>query len=240
MRTLRRFLEVAAVFLIACPVYAQQVLITKPYQKWTKQEIFKVASDSPWAQIKFANDMANPTTKEIQLRAVTIRLRSALPIRQVLARQMQLNLQETYHIMNDLQRLDYANSIREMLNCSACADKYIITLSPPQFSRSVNSAIRSLCGLTLDLIKTRVYIANEKGERRELISFSAPYDGTDEAFFFFRRFDESGHPLLTPENKKLIFVFESKDLTTPSGRILVPERFEFDVSQLILAGKVEF
>jgi hypothetical protein len=238
MRVVERFLATAFVFLMTTLVCAQEGWKAKPYQQWTKDDSVKTLSDSPWAQVVYADAMAGAATTESQLRAVTIQLRSALPIRQALLRLKQLDAK--YDKMNDKQRSDFDAKMRETLACSVCADKYVISLGPPQSSRPVGSGTRSLRDLTLGLLKKRVYIANESGERRELIYFAAPGHGTDEAFFFFPRFDERGRPLLTPENKKLIFFFEAKDLLTPYGRVLIPERSEFNVSRLIVEGKVEF
>jgi hypothetical protein len=207
--------SIALLFAVAIPLFAQEEWKTKPYQQWTRQDVLKIMTDSPWAQVGYAEVKATPATSEDQLRAVTIQLRSALSVRQALLRYKQLEAK--YDQMNNKQRLAFDAETRELLDCPVCADKYVVALGPPQSSRPVGSGIRSLRDLTIGALQKRVYLANERGERRDLVYFKAPVQATDQAFFFFSRFDERGRTLLTLENKKLIFFFDARDLTTAYG-----------------------
>ena len=65
----------------------QDFWMVKSYKRWTKDEIIRLISDSPWAQVRereanAADGSFNPM--------VTVRLRSAVPIRQALVRLKQI------------------------------------------------------------------------------------------------------------------------------------------------------
>jgi hypothetical protein len=78
-----------------------------------------------------------------------------------------------------------------------------------------------------------IFIANERGNKRELVHFVAPRIPGDEAIFFFPRFDDKGAPLLTPENKDLIVNLADNDANSVAN-------FKFEVAKLVRNGKVEF
>src|ERR1700756_5262889 len=67
-------------------VPAQQGWESRPYQQWTKEDIIKIASDSPRAQVQQVRVATAEIVPTDLMPAVTIRLRSALPIRRALAR----------------------------------------------------------------------------------------------------------------------------------------------------------
>jgi hypothetical protein len=211
---------------------------SRPYQQWTKEDIIQIASASPWAQVV----QASPTTADrvplAYVPGVTVRLRSALPIRQALVRLKQLEAK--YDKMTEHDRAEFDLKMKGLLDCPACADNYIITLGPPVSTRQMKSGIGSLKNVTLALLEKRVYIINELGERRELVHFVAPKHDEDEATFFFPRLDDRSTPLLTKDSGKLIFVFEARNLRTGWGLDSIPERYEFDVSKLLFNGRVEF
>ncbi len=229
---------IALVLLIGHVVDAQEAWKSKPYQQWNKQDVAKLGSDSPWAQVQQADvKIGKIGTPANYMRAVTIQLRSALRMRQALVRLKQL--EQKYDKMNESQRAEFDARMRATLECSVCGDKYIIAIGRA-ISGPGGNPVNTLEEATLGLLQKRVYIANERGERRELVHFNAPKFMEDEAVFFFPRLDEQGRPLLTPENKKLFFFFDSTDLRTGYGVVSMPKRVEFNVSRLIVDGKVDF
>lgn len=210
----------------------------KTYEQWTKDDIIKVASASPWAQVVQTSPTTGDRVPLAYVPGVTVRLRSALPIRQALVRLKQLEAK--YDKMSEHNRADFDAKMKGLLECPACADNYIITLGPPVSQRQMKSGIGSLRNVTPSLLERRVYITNELGVHRELAHFVAPKHDEDEATFFFPRLDDRGNPLLTKNSRKLIFVFEAKNLRTGWALDSIPERCEFDVSKLLLNGRVEF
>lgn len=95
----------------------------------------------------------------------------------------------------------------------------------------------SLREIAFATVKRRVQLANEAGERRELVHFEPPKAQGAEAIFFFARFDDKGKPLLTTANKKLIVSFDPQIFRT---NISVPLKFEFDVSKMVLNDTLLF
>jgi hypothetical protein len=233
--------QVTAICLTLVGVFASvgaQNLWEKSYEQWTKDDIIKISSASPWAQVVQVSPTTGDRIPLAYVPGVTVRLRSALPIRQALVRLKQLEAK--YDKMSEQNRAEFDARMKGLLECPACVDNYIVTFGPPVSQRQMKSGIGSLKNVTLSLLEKRVYLANELGERRELVHFVAPKHDEDEATFFFPRLDERGRPLLTRDNSKLILVFEAKNLRTGWGLDSIPERCEFDVAKLLLNGRVEF
>jgi hypothetical protein len=234
----RIILMAACLLLFPSPANAQDPWTQKPFRQWTKDDIIKIAGDSPWAHLKEATPAIGDWVPTSYLPAVTIRLRSALPIRQALVRLKQLEAK--YDKMGEKERAAFDLKARGLLECPACSENYVISLGPPISKREMKSGMGPLKHAILSQLEKRVYLMNELGERRELVHFVAPKHDEDEAMFFFPRLDENGKPLLSPENKKLIFIFEAKNIRTGYGLDSVPERFEFNVAKMIVDGRVEF
>lgn len=219
-------------------ICAQEIWRSKPFREWTKEDIIRLSSDSPWAQVRQADFSTGERTPAAYLPGITLRLRSALPIRQALLRLKQIEAK--YDKMNEKERAEFDARMKGMIECPACADNYVVSLGPPVTKREMKSGVGSLRDVAFGLLEGKVYLANERGERRELVHFIPPKHDEDEATFFFPRLDAQGHPLLTPENKRLIFFFEARNLRTGYGLDPIPSRIDFDVSKMIVDGKVEF
>lgn len=230
--------KVATTLALCGVIFVQEGWRSKPYQQWTKDDIIKIVSDSPWAQVQQVSPTTGDRIPAAYVPGVTIRLRSALPIRQALLRLKQIEAK--YDKMNDKERAEFDGRMKGLVECPACADNYVITLGAPVSQHQMKNGLPSLRNATLGLLEKRVFLANESGERRELIHFVAPKHDEDEAIFFFPRLDDKGSVLLTSENKKLFFIFEARNLRTGFGLDSIPERFEFDVSKLVVDGRVEF
>jgi len=246
---------IASIGALIAAVCAQDKLPKKPFAQWSRSDAEAILNNSPWA---IRNEVRIKFDKEIQVAAgsysgvssaaaaqsqtevtsqapvdfiFTLRLRSALPVRQALVRLRQL---ESDRKMSEQERLSYDARTKGLLDCPACANNYVITLS----SKSTNSpgadAVYTLFkGGRLADLQRYVYIANERGERRQLIHFVPPKAPGDEATFYFPRLDDRGTPLLGPENKELV-------INLTDNQINPITNFKRDVSSLVLNGKVEF
>src|SRR5258708_6136822 len=127
---------------------AQDELMEKPFVQWTKNEANKILSDSNWAvtqeaRIDFGTQVrkiaGGPTSEAGHLAAqmnganipvdyrVTLRLRSALPIRQALVRLKQLEAK--YDGLNATDRAAFDARTKGLLDCPACAQNYVVTIS---------------------------------------------------------------------------------------------------------------
>src|SRR5258706_958098 len=161
----------------------------------------------------------------------TLRLRSALPVRQALVRLKQLEV-DTKRSQKDAETFDA--QIRGLLECPACAGNYVVTLSSKSLNRPGADAVyATFKGGRLSDLQRFVFLANERGERRQLVHFVAPRVPGDDTVFFFPRLDAKDAPLLTPESKQLLINLSDKQVNSVSN-------FRIDVSKLVMNGKVEF
>lgn len=240
---------------------AQSQWSQKPFEQWTKQEAEKVLNDSPWAvtqevRIRYAGTMTavagGPTSAQANgalqrsdantaslggARApvdfvFTLRLRSALPVRQALARLKQLEADNEETDQEKIAALDKA--VKGLLECPACTDNYVLTLSSKsKESPGADAVYTAFGGAKLADLKRYLSIANERGELRKLIHFVPPRAPGAEAVFFFPRLDKKGTPLLTPESKTLIF-------NVTNGEVNNVVNFNINVSKLVAGGAVQF
>jgi len=242
-------------------ISAQKVL-EKPFQKWSKDDAIKVLSASPWAQTYQSTSGASSAAQQQIAREqnqsvsrggsnprsvardfgpapVVIRLHSALPIRQAIVRLRQLDA--GYDKMDEKQRADFDKSIQGFLNCAICQKFYVVTMMKFVDTKSQSVDEGLFQRMTLEQLKSNVWLSNEKGERRELVQFNAPKGPGDMAVFYFARVDDKGGSFLTPESKKLEFIFENNflDSRNPYAPML-PRRFEFNVSKFVANGNVVF
>jgi len=204
---------------------------TVSYQKWTKGDVKKLLTSSPWAKsVKYTIPLnVVPGGGELVTTAEppVILLRSSLPVRQALVRERQLEAK--YDKMNEPERATFDLKTKELLSCPACDKNYVITIKFPSATLGNQSYIMER--------KKYIYLTNEKGERRELIHFVPQSAKGIESLFFFPRFNDQKEPLLTPESKKLTFHF---DLAVNDGKPFPFEKINFEVAPLVKDGKVIF
>jgi hypothetical protein len=228
----------------------------KPYTQWSKSEAESILNDSPWAskqevRVQFDkhsqkaagsySGVSSASAAQAQTEVstdvpvdfqFTLRLRSALPVRQALVRLKQLNTDLEKLSAKDLATFD--TQVKGLRECPACADNYVVTLSSKSSnSPGADAVYSSFKGGRLADLQRYVYIANERGERRQLVHFVAPKAPGEEAIFFFPRLDDKGAPLLTPESKELLINVSDKQVNSVTN-------FKMDVSKMVMNGKVEF
>jgi len=220
------FVLILSMLCLATPAGAQKVWEKKPYQQWSLSEVEKILSDSPWAQTQIEDERDVFGTYFI-----TVRLRSAIFVRQALVRQKQIHLNYDKFTPADKARFDA--EVKEFLECSDCPKYYIVTLG----AKNDSYPIRALKESSLDKIKSYVSLTNDKGERRELVHFVLPKSEEGEVMFAFARFDDQGKPLLTTGNKKFYFKIDEKVF---EGKAPPIKRFTFEVSKLLQQGEIMF
>lgn len=264
MKNYRSLLIVACLSMAALPglagfVTAQEKAADSSYLKWTKEDVIKLLSDSPWAKTQTQRVMRRGQVRSIagqtesdgsqgspamgrtgQLTSAedaydytfTMRLRSASTVRQAIVRLVQLD--SNYDGMQKAERKAFDAQTKELLECKECADYYVVSVGFASSNNSVTDLIYQwFHGQTLPGIKGYVYLANERGGRRDIARFIPPKSPGEEVFFLFPRLDEKGQPLFTPEDKKLIF--RMSDIKANSVT-----NFSLDISKLIVNGQVEF
>ena len=251
----------AVVLLLVCSSSpAQPEVLKKDFHRWTEAEVSNLLNDSGWAKTQA---IRVPRRKQIRTVAgqtgigppgstptaadsraalgsaedavdyrFTLRLRSALPIRQAIVRLIQL--QAKYDQMEAEQKKALDAQTRELLECGDCRDNYVISVG----FGSLNAPGLDLIydwfkGQTIQSLKGYILLTNDQGQSRELSGFIAPKVPGDEAFFLFPRNDKNSKPLITAKQKKLLFRMSDKDANAVTN-------FSFDVSKLVINGKVEF
>ncbi|MEN3330867.1 MAG: hypothetical protein V7641_232 [Blastocatellia bacterium] len=232
---------------------AQDEWLNKPFEQWSKADAQKLLTDSPWARtqearLDFGSEVRRiagaPTTSSghqslemgganiaVDYR-VTLRLRSALPIRRALVRVKQIEAK--YDQMSAKERAAFDEKMKGLLDCPACAQNYVVTLSCKSTNYPGADALYDgLRGATLPGLKPYVHLENDRGERRDLIHFVAPRAPGEETIFFFPRFDDEDRPLITPKTKKLYFRLSDNNAKAITN-------FELDVAKLLLNGELAF
>lgn len=250
----------AFVTLTAASAFGQKTA-EKPMNKWSKEDAIAIMTDSPWATTyqspqgsaaATAADLARQQADNRMTGAergsiprsggappVVIRLFSAMPMRQAQTRLNQIA--SKYDKMDEKGKAEFDAASAKYLQCPICQNYYVVTLT--QFSDSSGQFIEEglFQGMTLEQMKGNVWLANEKGERRDLVQFTPPQKRGDPAVFFFARKDDKGNVLIAPSNTRLDFVF-SYDFLSPSNRYskLVPHSFEFKVSKMMVGDTLMF
>ncbi|MBK7705147.1 MAG: hypothetical protein IPN69_09400 [Acidobacteria bacterium] len=228
---MKRFLFFGIVLLFFSQVAsAQDFWMQKSYKRWTKEEIVRLISDSPWSQV--AGDTGNAQIRDAAY--VTVRLRSSILIRQALVRLKQI--ESGYDKFEPAKKIEFDEKMKGTLECPACQENYVVTISPPVADRQLKSAVFGLVNLKFEQLKDTVYLVNDKGEKRKLVHFQAAMSNDGEATLFFPRLDENGAKLLTGESKTVTLIFETKGLPN----FQVPRSTIFDVTKAMIDGNVEF
>lgn len=197
----------------------------KPYQQWTKEDVQRILTESPWAQTRAqSGDVVGGSMSSDKV--YTLRLRSALPVRQAMLRLRQLN--DKYDSMSAEKKAEFDEKNRPLVECPACADNYVISLMPPSQADARK--------VGLERVKLFVRLVDDRGRERQLVHFVPHRAAGQELVFFFPKFDDKGEPLVTPASKKVVFTID----TAVIGLDANIQRFEFDVSKMTAGDKVEF
>ncbi|HZI18972.1 MAG TPA: hypothetical protein VEY09_10295 [Pyrinomonadaceae bacterium] len=257
--SLRVALAAALLAALAAPAAAQEPWAGKPFREWTKREAERVLNDSPWAQTRTVKVRGERRVQSVAGSSLpgatgtedprvtasvggaeapvdfnfTLRLRSGLPVRQALVRLRQL--EAGYDKMKESERAAFDASARGLLDCPACSDYYVLTLSArSRQAPGADPVFSTLKGARLEDLRRYVYLANDRGGRRPLVNVVPPRVPGDEAVFYFARLDEAGAPLFTAANRKLIFNLSDGEVNT------VTNLFEVDLTGLTAGDRVEF
>lgn len=200
---------------------------TKDWHQWTERDCDTILTSSPWAKtLSIGNDLSSYTRHERV--SYTVQLISALPIRQALARQRQI---EIHYDQMDLEK-------RQATNQTAT----------PEIVETYDDRI--VVRVTIDLVDIRRPTAEEVSKyspRWPWIVFPTgrslhPRDipgnhlnsrGQWVLDSTFQRL-RGGQPLIDPKDKKIRIEFLSPTGTAP---FLV---FEFDLRKMVYAGKLEY
>lgn len=230
--------------------------MTKSYVRWDEKEIEKMLNDSPWAKSQKIrvqipgriNTVAGSVVGNVSLApsinntvntgsitpsvdyTFTLRLRSAVPIRQAIVRQNALDKKKTSKESDE----QFEKRQKGLLECPACQDNYVLSLSAASNENKNYDPVYALFSTALlEDLKRFIVLKNDTGEKRELVYFMPPKIAGDEAVFFFPRLDEKGNSLFTADSKELIF-------NVTNNQVSLAANFKINVEPMIIDGNVEF
>ena len=241
--------------------FAQDNWTRKHFTQWNRADVDQVINNSPWVatqevRIKQAPLLGHaggapvpaatqggysPTiSNTIDVGSARppidfvfkLRLRSGLPIRAALLREKQF--EANYDKLSEKERAAFDAKWNGILQCPACANNYVLTLSSSSKEQPGADAVYTVFkGARLADLQRYVFIANERSERRALVHFVPPKAPGEEAVFYFARYDDQGLALFNRKSKELIFNLTNNEISLVAN-------FRVDISRLIIDGEVSF
>lgn len=200
------FLFLNATFLLAKDFWE------KPFTEWKKDEVMKMLTKSPWSeqhvftrQINVGRSSTEGGGDRESFEAYTVRLFTALPIRQAYVRMLQLN--HKYEQMSPEQKQHFDTQTSPLLSGKRPDIVVALDFSSNEQRRQMDVQ-RMLQTQTLPALQGRVYLTTDSVSRIAPKEYFPPGpDGTGAKFIFPREID--GKPVVTPEDKEIRFDFES-------------------------------
>jgi hypothetical protein len=221
---------------------------SKPWTDWSKKETEKILSDSPWAQTQTDTDSSQRlysrtsdanlsadrvsagTSARLSRGAITqevhinfqVRFFSARPVRQALARLMELDHKASPEVASKL------HSFAEMKSGKSIIVTVTFDSNEQGYFGSIMQALKTG---TTGLLKNNTYLERSDGKRHFLEEYVPPgKDGFGARFIFQREVD--GSPFLNPKSGEVRFHAEY-----PVG--LEIDR-QFKVADMAFNGELEY
>jgi hypothetical protein len=227
----RRYISaILAVFtLAAIAVSADDLWVSKDWKLWSKDNCEKLLGDSPWAHIWRRGDAAGDQF------VFAFQLRSALPVRQAIVRQLQFA--QKYDKMNDTQRSDFDKQANQILSRSY--DSTILVnvefyrgLLGPVFLGDLRRYPKELEAMDVTLVTSDQ--RRIKASRVELSKTQASFDAV------FPRVSDDGPIFKEGQGHFWIQFLRPAVLygvtTVPGGTV----EAEFDLSKMVADGKLQY
>lgn len=175
----------------------------QPFESWSQADTAKVLNDSPWVQIQTYSSESpggNQGVNEAN-HQFTVRLFSALPIRQAYVRM--LELMNNYDTLAPERRQEFDTKVKGLLSVDV-SDQVVIALSyktnDPQAQRDIK---RFFDTATTAMLNQNAFLYGPRG-RVDLREYVPPgQDGLGARLIFPRR--QNGQPILQPGDKELRF-----------------------------------
>jgi hypothetical protein len=235
---------------------AAQNNLDKPYDTWSRVDVIKILSDSPWAKTHQVSQPSStlsdaPTTgatksntpaqqrsRDTVIPPVVVRLHSARPIREAVVRLQQID--GGYDKMSDADKKTFDDAHQKFLDCAVCTDYYVVTVF--KFTTGRGAGGQALFdGMTTADLKGKVKLVNDNGQERELAEFNPPKNARDMAVFYFKRTEDGGVSLVAEDSKEVRLVFTKEFLSSKKPfAALLPANTSFKVSKMIVGGKLLF
>jgi hypothetical protein len=220
----------------------------KPWEKaakdWKIDDCLKITTNSPWAYT-FSDLGVEMDTKTLNGKMmfgtvapqIVLRVYSADIIRQSLARINELGSKYDQLSEPDKAKIDERN--RSLRDCELCKKYYVfILMQPASADASENLVGNRMQNTKFEELKDKVYLTNDKNEKRELAQFVAPRSSKGFSVFYFERIDKNGKPLVSDETKKFSFIFNVGSLEG-GIRYLMENKVTFDLTKMTVGQKLD-
>jgi hypothetical protein len=195
----------------------------KDYNQWSKKECETLLSDSPWAK-----------TFRTGYSSYAVQLRSALPIRQAVIRQLQI--EEKYESLSAERRLDFDKRAENLLSRQLFTENIVVRLTGAIFTYRMPAPPEEF--------RHTVSLITSSNEKIPPLQYLRLVDGFD--FLFPRQY--KGRLLVDPSSKFLRFEFpysgvtaSSPDFNTKSGLWGAGVALiEFRVGKMLVNGRLTY
>ena len=214
----------------------------KDYREWSQKECTKLLERSPWSDqftltgVTVMDRRSDSSSSDGQQPYIKyqVQFRSALPVRQAIVRQSQI--EQKYESLAPEKRQELDKRFEAFMNAyPADAVVVFVTYSTNDRKRDLDLA-RLWQSKTTDLLKNSVYLIPSKGNRVPLAQFAAA-PGAERAITFVFPREVDGKPIVELKDKsiKLEFAYPVVEYMG-DGRAFL----EFKVEKMIVNGKVEY
>jgi hypothetical protein len=198
----------------------------KDYGQWTQRECKKMLENSPWAKMFGLSSSSLGSVYGYQ-----IQIRSALPIRQALVRQMQIN--DNYERLSTEQRQEYDKRTDEYL--SATFDDIIMHVEAPNPANYWPKQ-------TTETLRNSTFLIPSKNEKIPLLKFEILRSYPFEFLFIFPR-QYKGRQVIGENDKSLSLEFlypKSQAMQAIPVSQLERALIEFKLDRMLINGEIEY
>jgi hypothetical protein len=204
-----------------------------PWPSWNKEEVDKILNHSPWAHTQIDTDVSEMTYSPLNSRSTRgatnqpmavnyqIRFLSAKPIRQAVARMIELREKGDTRVVEELRPFverDFSSFI-------------VVAVTVDSTDRRFSGPImQTLASASPGTWKNKAYLERKDGQRLFMIDYKAPIsDGLGAKFIFPRTLD--GKPFLSESGSVRFFVQLTDSVTL---------NVTYKMSDMYYEGKLEY
>lgn len=234
--------------IVSLSARAESFWVKKEWRQWTKEDVLKMLEDSPWWQRfsmrKSQESAALPSRSGAAARGAAgvaneevdyyFQLRSALPVRQALARQDEFD--KKYDKMTEEEKKKFDAGEGALLNRqfdNTIVVHVIYKSNIQTFERAMASFWQSIPENTVPL---DVFIITRRGDHVGPIRFISPKSGAYEFDFIFPRMS-NGEPTIRDGDKTFLINFPNPrmgDLPWQRGVV------EFHTDKMMFKGRLTY
>lgn len=241
----------AALAAMALTAYAQEFWVKKEYKSWSENDCKKMLENSPWAKdwgdAKVHQDVFGQATgeraRETETRLKYIaQIRSAMPLRQAMVRQMMFDAK--YDKMSPEQKQALDQRAEQFLSAEFPDTIVIVvrySVSVPGWEQELANHWQSV---PPESVPVGVDLIGPRGERVQPMRYVVARGSGREFQFVFPRL-VNGEPIIKPGDKsfKLEFPHPNVGREQETGRFAFPSGrafFEFKVDKMVIGDKVAY